>query len=104
MINLTPDALLPCPFCGNGDAPFVINDDQAWVECGDCTTRVVVGPFDTDAEAIAAWNRRAGQSHAGLLEAAERLITGVRERYPGEDLQCPDMIALDAAIAAAKGA
>jgi chromosome segregation ATPase len=34
-----------------------------------------------------------------LREAAANLIADVRRRYPGEDLRCPYMIALDAALA-----
>lgn len=33
-----------------------------------------------------------------LREAAAALIDDVRKRHPGEDLRCPHMIALDAAL------
>ena len=35
-----------------------------------------------------------------LRAAAENLIADVRRRYPGEELRCPLMIALDAALTA----
>ena len=66
--------LLPCPFCG-GEARTENNDRTIydpktfgvvdveygeppcfWAECGDC--EAFVGGFDTEAEAITAWNRR----------------------------------------------
>lgn len=37
---------------------------------------------------------------AELLRAATSLIADVRNRYPGEDLRCPHMIALDKTITA----
>ena len=67
--------LLPCPFCGNGDAPFTITEDRAWVECGDCVSRVTIGPFDTEAEAIASWNRRASPA-ADRLARIEAVMVG----------------------------
>ena len=62
MTNLsdTLAALKPCPFCGY-DSPILQDEDRVWVECADCPSKVVVGPFDTEAEAIAAWNARAGE-------------------------------------------
>ena len=60
------ETLLPCPFCGGkaelwkaypGDA--VWPKRTAFVGCmGECATVVTRG-FETDAEAIATWNRRA---------------------------------------------
>lgn len=64
--------LKPCPFCGNGDAPFVIVEDLVWVECGDCTSKVVVGSFNTEDEAIAAWNARASDAEITRLTEALR--------------------------------
>lgn len=66
------EELKPCPLCGNGDAPFVITEDRTWIECGDCTSRVVLGPFDTEAEAITAWNQRTPDPRIAELEAAIR--------------------------------
>lgn len=38
-----------------------------------------------------------------LLEAASALLADVRRRYPGEELRCPFMRALDAAMTKATG-
>ncbi len=53
------DELKPCPFCG-GEA--LIDGDllgASWVICRECGASGA--QEDSDAEAIAAWNRRAGQ-------------------------------------------
>lgn len=55
-----PD-LLPCPFCG-GQAELwrAHNSKPAWIACmGRCVV-LVTRDYQSDAEAIAAWNRRAG--------------------------------------------
>ncbi len=50
------DELKPCPFCGARD-PDWFHVVYGEVNCGNCGA---VGPCElTDAEAIAAWNRRA---------------------------------------------
>ena len=70
MTNLTPDALLPCPFCGGGNWGYVLHGVRVTITCDDCHAE---GPRAfSEAGAIAQWNRRAGQSHdAGLLAALE---------------------------------
>lgn len=37
-----------------------------------------------------------------VREAAEALLADARERYPGEDLKCPHMLALDDAVKSAE--
>ena len=102
MTNPTPDALLPCPFCGGGNIAYVTNGDREWTTCDDCLSE---GPdAATQDEALAAWNRRDGQSHdAGLLAALERISNST-----GCVDACPCWAKLrrqaSAAIAAAKGA
>jgi hypothetical protein len=39
----------------------------------------------------------------GLVEAAKNLLTDVRKRYPGEELRCQYMRALDAALSGKNG-
>lgn len=66
--------LKPCPFCG-GEAAVIL-DDRTWIECMDCPQKAGVGPFDTDAQAIAAWNTRAAEEgKAELVEALENAIS-----------------------------
>lgn len=66
------ETLKPCPFCG-GQATiqaFHHYPTQYWAQCADnppCS--VEVGGFLSEAEAIAAWNRRAD----GWISVAERL-------------------------------
>jgi hypothetical protein len=52
--------ILPCPFCGNNNAQFILIDTNAgWVQCPDCTG---TGPYSQygKAGAITLWNNRKG--------------------------------------------
>lgn len=49
------EELKPCPFCG-GEAEIVMSGGDRRVECKKCGARS--DWYDTEAEAIAAWNRR----------------------------------------------
>lgn len=58
-------------------------------------------PANTDRARVKLGIQRAYDHEAtsGLRNAATALINDVRRRHPGEDLQCPYMRALDAALA-----
>lgn len=73
--------LLPCPFCGGDD----ISIDKAgygshyFCQCNDCD---VVQDYDhgySKADAIAAWNRRAVNSHTALVTALTWVETWVSQ-------------------------
>lgn len=65
MTDHQTEAPLPCPWCsGNAIAlrSRSMNGDNHWVACYSARTCGVCGPaHDTEAEAIAAWNRVVGQ-------------------------------------------
>lgn len=53
--------LKPCPFCGRIGKIHSFNDSQYRVECTNsfCQASYMIGmDFDTEDEAIEAWNRR----------------------------------------------
>lgn len=56
--------------------------------------------MDKRAEELFARATAAEAKVAALTEAGQALIDDVRRRYPGEELRCPYMIALDAALGA----
>lgn len=110
-----PDAaLLPCPFCGGAALLTWHATDCFAARCTDCCAEGPLPANDTEAEAITAWNRRAGQSHAdaALLAALEECVTVLTaetigtiyeddpEWYAAIDRAVPRA---RAAIAAAKG-
>ena len=55
------EQLKPCPFCGGTDLYWPHGTDPAIIECGGfgCGARSGVPDEQTEAAAIAAWNRRA---------------------------------------------
>lgn len=97
------DGLLRCPFCGGVQIEAFHHIDRGWgaswhvecvaEECGNSTCH-----HDTEATAIAAWNKRQPTQSDALTIAASALLADVRRRHPNEDLRCEYMIALDAAL------
>ena len=112
MTNPTvPDALLPCPFCGDHIAIKPWHEHWAiYHNTNGCLLEAVDDYlYDTFEQAFAAWNRRAGQHHdAGLLAALEGMVA-IQDAMDREGA-CdgsfiePRVTAARAAIAAAKGA
>lgn len=49
------EELIKCPFCG-GEAEINGSNGTYWIDCNKC--RAETGLSNTEAEAIAAWNRR----------------------------------------------
>lgn len=69
------EKLKPCPFCG-GEAE--INRGYSFgmtyiyeVECENC--KALMGVFESEAEAIEAWNRRTEEHKGGWISVSERL-------------------------------
>lgn len=62
MIVLTEKELKPCPFCGH---KAVLMKDRVgyYIQCdnGLCKVLPTTWYYDTELEAIGAWNRRAGE-------------------------------------------
>lgn len=80
MTNPTPDALLPCAHCGSS-AQVDWCDGFPYVRCTGCGCRTMIHMSQNERQPIAAWNRRAGQSHnAGLLAALEALLASCKPR------------------------
>jgi Lar family restriction alleviation protein len=110
-----PDALLPCPFCGGAAYTVSTNDERMWFAgCRDCYCNVGESydrsampehMFSSEEEAIAAWNRRAGQAHAArLLAALEGLVDALAANDEDGMTEFADvMVNARRAIAAAKG-
>lgn len=54
------DQLKPCPFCGGKAELWMAHEGRtAWIACMSKCSVLVSKEYKTDAEAIAAWNRRA---------------------------------------------
>ena len=78
-------SLKPCPFCG-GDARVAamsFDEDSAEVGCGqpDCHAVAFVA-CDTEAEGIAAWNRRSDPSREAMREALREVMEWINYWAP----------------------
>lgn len=52
-------SLLPCPFCGGEAAVFTYNNEEYDVKCRNPYCLAKSSRWDTEAEAVEAWNTRA---------------------------------------------
>lgn len=78
------DQLKPCPFCGGKAELWMAHAERtAWIACMSKCSVLVSKEYKTDAEAIAAWNRRAipaaqpSPDVEALVEALEKLVHAV---------------------------
>lgn len=76
--------LKPCPFCGGEAIRGIachVNEDYAFrVECREC--KIVTPFYDTEADAIKAWNRRAERT--AKVEKVTRVSSVIRTGRCGD--------------------
>lgn len=96
--------LLPCPFCGSSNVAMTLSTAY-WVCCLECEAD---GPphEDAEAEAVAAWNRRAAatartEARREALEEAAKVAETPAIWRPHPEI--PDCHRIASAIRALKG-
>jgi Lar family restriction alleviation protein len=70
---VTEATLAPCPFCGSGDvllARGILGSARSMHRMARCRTCDSIGPRLVEADAIAAWNRRASSPDHDLAAKA----------------------------------
>ena len=85
--------LKPCPFCG-GEA-IIMQENNWWVACTDCTAEIgfdgmtdtsgCFGHYNTEAEAIEAWNTRAERTCHALPQISDTVCVVKRD---GMEIEC----------------
>ena len=82
------DELLPCPFCGGEASKRLFYKGKYRVHCNVCDANSD-DVWDTEAEAIAAWNRRSVTASAVYgFKAAERTCEYVGDDVSGGCSEC----------------
>lgn len=70
------EKIKPCPFCG-GEAEFVMSGGDRRVDCKKCGARS--DWYDTEAEAIAAWNNRADSNYSEKQNSSKLTYADIKK-------------------------
>lgn len=85
--------LLPCPHCGGKEHEIGNGDAGYTITCHSFACRASTGAWATEAEAVAAWNRRSSPSPTGgeagadvVIKSGQKLTKEYRSSMDGEVL------------------